>query len=108
MGVSIANNDAVTEYHCPAEATPDVIGGTWKDAILFSISHDGTHRFAGLRRRIPGASERMPTRQRRELEDDSIVHQDVYPEVPPTVVYSLTEYSKTLRPITTVWCEWGQ
>src|SRR5450755_1356103 len=110
MRVSMAK-EAVTEgvdFHCPVEATLDVIGGKWKVVILFHLTHEGTHRFAELRRRIPGVSERMLTQQLRELEEDGIVHRKVYPEVPPKVEYSLTEYGKTLRPITEVMCEWGQ
>jgi DNA-binding HxlR family transcriptional regulator len=96
------------DYHCPVEATLDVIGGKWKVVILYHLTHDGTHRFAVLRRKIPGVSERMLTQQLRELEDAGIVHREVYPEVPPKVEYSLTEYGKTLRPITEVMCEWGK
>ena len=72
------------------------------------LTHDGTHRFAVLRRKIPGVSERMLTQQLRELEEDGIVHREVYPEVPPKVEYSLTDYGKSLRPITEVMCEWGK
>lgn len=96
------------DYHCPVEATLDVIGGKWKVVILFHLTHDGTHRFAELRRKIPGISERMLTQQLRELEGDGIVHREVYAEVPPKVEYSPTEYGKTLRPITEVMCEWGK
>lgn len=96
------------DYHCPVEATLDVIGGKWKVVILYHLTQDGTHRFAVLRRKIPGVSERMLTQQLRELEDDGIVHREVYPEVPPKVEYSLTDYGRTLRPITEVMCEWGQ
>ena len=108
MRVSMAKDEAATDYHCPVEATLDVIGGKWKVVILFHLTHDGTHRFAELRRKIPGVSERMLTQQLRELEEDGIVHREVYPEVPPKVEYSLTEYGRTLRPITEVMCEWGQ
>ena len=108
MRVSMASEAATKDYHCPVEATLDVIGGKWKVVILFHLTHDGTHRFAELRRKIPGVSERMLTQQLRELEDDGIVHREVYPEVPPKVEYSLTDYGKTLRPITEVMCEWGQ
>lgn len=94
--------------HCPVEATLNVIGGKWKAVILFHLSHDGTHRFAEMRRKIPGVSERMLTQQLRELEGDGIVHRKVYPEVPPKVEYSLTNYGQTLRPITDVMFEWGQ
>ena len=108
MRVSMASEMATKDYHCPVEATLDVIGGKWKVVILFHLTHEGTHRFAVLRRKIPGVSERMLTQQLRELEDDGIVHREVYPEVPPKVEYSLTEYGRTLRPITEVMCEWGQ
>ena len=110
MQVSTVEESAgkVADYDCPVEATLDVIGGKWKVVILYHLTHDGTHRFAVLRRKIPGVSERMLTQQLRELEDDGIVHREVYPEVPPKVEYSLTEYGKSLRPITEVMCEWGQ
>jgi len=44
----------------------------------------------------------------RDLEDDGSVHQDDVQKVPPQVEYSLTDYGKTLRPITEVMCEGGQ
>lgn len=93
---------------CPVAATLAVIGGKWKAVILYHLTCDGTHRFAELRRRIPGVSERMLAQQLRELEGDGIVHREVYPEVPPKVEYSLTEYGKTLRPVTEAMCGWGK
>ena len=110
MRVSTVEESAakVADYDCPVEATLDVIGGKWKVVILFHLTHDGTQRFAVLRRKIPSVSERMLIQQLRELEEDGIVHREVFPEVPPKVEYSLTEYGKTLRPITEVMCEWGQ
>jgi DNA-binding HxlR family transcriptional regulator len=96
------------DYGGPVAATLDVIGGRWKVVILSHLIHEGTHRFAVLRRKIPSISERMLTQQLRELEGDGIVQRKVYAEVPPKVEYSLTDYGKTLRPITAVMCEWGQ
>jgi DNA-binding HxlR family transcriptional regulator len=94
-------------YHCPVEATLDVIGGKWKAVILFWLK-DGVRRFGELRRRIPGVSERMLTQQLRELEAHGIVRRQVYPVVPPKVEYSLTPYGRTLRPITELMCAWGK
>lgn len=109
MRVSTAEDSAgISDFSSPVEATLDVIGGKWKAVILYHLTHDGMHRFAEMRRKIPGVSERMLTQQLRELEVDGIVHREVYPEVPPKVEYSVTEYGKTLRPITEVMCEWGQ
>jgi DNA-binding HxlR family transcriptional regulator len=97
-----------TPFNCPVEATLDVIGGKWKVVMLFYLAREGTHRFAELRRKIPGVSERMLTQQLRELEEDGIVHRQVYPVVPPRVEYSLTAYGRTLGPITDLMCQWGK
>ena len=94
-------------YHCPVEATLDVIGGKWKAVILFWL-RDDVFRFGELRRRIPDISERMLTQHLRELEEDGIVQRKVYAVVPPKVEYSLTAYGRTLRPITEMLCAWGK
>ena len=97
-----------TQFNCPVEAALDVIGGKWKVVMLFHLAREGAHRFAELRRKIPGVSERMLTQQLRELEGDGIVHRKVYPVVPPRVEYSLTAYGRTLGPITDLMCQWGK
>jgi DNA-binding HxlR family transcriptional regulator len=94
-------------YHCPVEATLGVIGGKWKALILFHL-RDAVLRFGELRRQIPGVSERMLAQQLRELEEQGVVHREVYREVPPKVEYWLTDYGKTLRPITDLLCSWGR
>jgi DNA-binding HxlR family transcriptional regulator len=108
--VSTIEQPAATalEFRCPVEATLDVTGRKWKVVILFHLTHDGTHRFAVLRRKIPGVSERMLTQQLRELEHAGIVHRESYPEVPPRVEDSLMDYGQTLRPITKIISEWGK
>jgi len=54
--------------------------------------NDGPFRFAELRRKSPGISERMLTQQLRELECDEIIHRKVFAEVPPKVKYSISDY----------------
>lgn len=94
-------------YNCPVKATLDVIGGKWKALILFYLK-DAVLRFGELRRKIPGVSERMLAQQLRELEEQGVVHREVYREVPPKVEYWLTDYGKTLRPLTDLMCQWGK
>jgi DNA-binding HxlR family transcriptional regulator len=98
---------ATHPFHCPVEATLDVIGGKWKALILFWL-RDRVLRFGELRRHIPDVSERMLTQQLRELEAHGLVQRTVYPVVPPKVEYALTAYGRTLRPITDLMCEWGK
>jgi DNA-binding HxlR family transcriptional regulator len=107
MAVQAQARPPARRYNCPVEAALDVIGGKWKVLILCWLKQ-GVHRFGELRRRIPGVSERMLTQQLRELERDGIVHRRVFPEVPPRVEYSLTDFGETLRPVLALLQEWGQ
>ena len=92
---------------CPVEGALDVIGGKWKGVVMFHLL-DGTKRFNELRRMMPGVTQRMLTRQLRELEADGLVHREVYAEVPPRVEYSLTAKGETLRDIILALKVWGE
>ena len=75
--------------------------------ILFYLS-DGTKRYNELKRLIPDITQRMLTKQLRDLETDGIIHREVYPVVPPKVEYSLTESGKKLKPIINALRDWGE
>lgn len=95
-----------SSFRCPVEACLEVIGGKWKGVILFHLL-DGTKRFNELRRLLPEVTQRMLTRQLRELEADQIIVRKVYAQVPPKVEYSLSEFGKTLEPILMMLKKWG-
>lgn len=93
-------------YGCAVEAAFDVIGSKWKGVILFHLL-DGKKRFNALRRLIPSITQRMLTLQLRELEQDEVIHRQVYAEVPPKVEYSLTDYGAQLKPMLLALRDWG-
>ncbi|WP_048125379.1 helix-turn-helix domain-containing protein [Methanosarcina sp. WH1] len=93
-------------YHCPVEATLDVIGGKWKPLILWQLRAEKL-RFSGLKRSMQGISPKMLTKQLRELEGDGLVLREAYPEIPSRVEYSLTEFGKTVLPVLDALFEWG-
>ncbi|MDX8044385.1 winged helix-turn-helix transcriptional regulator [Gracilibacillus sp. S3-1-1] len=95
-------------YNCEKELTLAVIGGKWKMLILWHLGREGTKRFSELKSLIPGITQRMLANQLRELEDDLVVHREIYPVVPPKVEYSLTEQGETLLPILDLLNEWGK
>ena len=104
------NSDYVASHPagCTAVTTTlAIIGGKWKILILYHLCA-GTQRFNELRRLLPDITQRMLTLQLRELEDDGIVHREVYPQVPPKVEYSLTAFGKTLIPVIEVMDAWGK
>ncbi len=94
------------KYGCPVEAALDVVGGKWKGVILYHL-RDETRRFNELRRLIPGVTQRMLTKQLRELEADQIIHRKIFHQIPPKVEYSLTNFGLTLTPILKELQEWG-
>lgn len=94
-------------YDWPIDATLDVIGGKWKPLIIYALN-DETLRFSQLLDRLqPRVTQRMLTKQLRQLEADGLITRKVYTQVPPKVEYSLTELGKSLMPILDKLCEWG-
>ncbi|MGW0003294.1 winged helix-turn-helix transcriptional regulator [Nocardia grenadensis] len=99
-------HDDVPEY-CTVEAAMEVVGGKWKMAIVNHL-FEGTLRFGELRRAMPTITQRMLTRQLRELEADGLIRRTVYAEVPPKVEYDLTELGVSLRPVAELLESWGE
>ncbi len=95
------------EYRCFFELTLLVIGGKWKPIILNHLFLEKTLRFGEIRKRIPDVTERMLTKQLRELEADGLIHRKVYKVVPPKVEYTLNPIGERLVPVLKSMREWG-
>lgn len=93
-------------YRCGMELTMDIIGGKWKGVILWNL-RNRTLRFSQLKRKLHGVTQKMLTQQLRELEKDGLINRKVFPQVPPKVEYSLTEYGKTIVPVLYSIYQWG-
>ncbi|SKB45201.1 winged helix-turn-helix transcriptional regulator [Malaciobacter marinus] len=92
---------------CPVEIALDVIDGKWKILILWYLRRD-TKRFNELQRQMPKITQKMLSQKLKELELDGIITRVVYPQVPPKVEYSLSEYGKSLKPILKQLYFWGE
>lgn len=91
---------------CAVETTLKVIGGRWKVLIIREL-FTGIKRFNQLSRSLPGITQKMLTQQLREMEQDGIIHRQVYPQVPPKVEYSLTPLGESLNPVLEAMHKWG-
>lgn len=94
-------------YHCPVEATLDLIGGKYKALILWHLGNR-VLRFNELQKLMPQATPKMLTQQLRELEADGLLRRQVYPVVPPKVEYSITEFGSSIVPILEHMYDWGE
>ena len=75
--------------NCPTRDVLRHVTSQWGVLILVALLA-GTHRFAELRRKIGGVSEKMLAQTLQVLERDGFVRRTAYPVVPPHVEYDLT------------------
>jgi len=92
---------------CPVATTVRLIGNKWKLLILRNLLA-GPNRFGELRKTIPGISQKVLTDNLRSMEQDGIVIRTAYAEMPPRVVYQLSELGDTIRPIISAMELWGR
>ena len=95
------------EAICHVTYTQNLIAGKWKIIILWHLSK-ATKRFSELQRLLPEISKGILTKQLRELEENQMVHREVYKVVPPKVEYSLTDKGKSFIPVLDLMGEWGK
>lgn len=91
---------------CPVATTVALIGSKWKLLIIRNLL-TRPWRFNELRRDLTGVSQKVLSDSLRSMEEDGLVVRTVYPEVPPHVEYSLSELSKSLKPIMDAMETWG-
>jgi DNA-binding HxlR family transcriptional regulator len=95
-------------FLCEKELTLSVINGKWKPMILWYLGQQETRRFCELKRLLPPVSQKILTRQLRELEEDLLIRRVVYPVFPAKVEYSLTEHGRSIIPILEMMKKWGE
>jgi DNA-binding HxlR family transcriptional regulator len=84
------------EYElCPVTSVLQRIGDKWTLLVLALLGRR-PYRFNELHRSIRGISQRMLTRTLRSLEQDGIVQRRVFPTVPVSVEYSITDLGRSL------------
>ena len=94
-------------YRCSFELALLVMGGKWKPIILYHLGAGGVMRFSDLSRSMPDVTDRMLTRQLRELEADGLITRTVFRQVPPRVEYALTQLGLGLFPLLLQMRDWG-
>ncbi|MEN6611165.1 MAG: helix-turn-helix domain-containing protein [Methanoregulaceae archaeon] len=91
---------------CPVELFTEVMGSRWKILIIWNL-RNRTLRFSELQKKMRNVNSKTLTTHLRELEEKKILSRVVFPEVPPRVEYSLTDYGKDLFPVFDALRTWG-
>jgi DNA-binding HxlR family transcriptional regulator len=85
----------------------DVLYGKWKITILTSICLYNKRRFSDILNDIDGISNKMLSKELKELELNKLIKRTVLNTQPITVQYELTPHGKTLQTIVNNLTEWG-
>jgi DNA-binding HxlR family transcriptional regulator len=100
------NLETCTRAMIPVRDALDILSGKWKLQIILALSF-GNRRFSELARNIPGITDKMLSKELRELEMNELVKRTVYDTVPVVIEYSMTPYGKTLQKVIDELHAWG-
>ena len=102
--------DFIQEYNKEMRAVQDsmdVLSGKWKIPIISSLCYYNKRRFSDILNDIDGISNRMLSKELKELELNQLIKRTVLDTQPITVQYQLTDHGLTLRTIINNLTEWG-
>jgi DNA-binding HxlR family transcriptional regulator len=85
----------------------DVLNGKWKVSIISSVCYYNKRRFSDILNDVPGISNKMLSKELKDLEINKLIKRTVLDTQPISVQYQLTEYGITLRTIIANLAEWG-
>ena len=88
--------------------TLSLISGKYKLVILYCLMEYQPVRFNELQRYLRKISDKTLSRNLKELENDDLIHREVYPQIPPKVEYSLTTRGASLMKVLDQLCVWGE
>ncbi len=95
-----------TNCKCGMDKALKIIGYKWNLMIIWGLK-DKTLRYTELQKSLGDVNSKTITKHLRMLEECNIVSRSVYPEVPPRVEYSLTQYGRAFIPLFEEIHKWG-
>ena len=85
----------------------DALNGKWKIPIISSICCYGKRRFSDILNDVAGISNRMLSKELKELELNRLIKRTIMDTQPITVQYELTPHGNTLQTIISNLTQWG-
>jgi DNA-binding HxlR family transcriptional regulator len=86
----------------------DVLSGKWKISIVAVLCYHQKRRFSEILNDVQGISNKMLSKELKELEMNKLITRTVLNTQPITVEYSLTQYGQELKTMIDQLSEWGK
>jgi DNA-binding HxlR family transcriptional regulator len=101
----------LTQDGCPGNMlaikdTVEMVYGKWKLLILVSLSKD-SKRFKEISREVSGISDKMLSKELKDLEINKLVEKEVSDAYPSTPRYSITKHGLSLEKVMKELYDWG-
>jgi DNA-binding HxlR family transcriptional regulator len=90
----------------PIRDALDVLNGKWKLPIIVALTF-GEKRFGEIAKEVQGVTDRMLSKELRDLEVNGLVKRTVENSYPVKVIYSLTPHSESLGTVIEALRDWG-
>lgn len=100
------NPTACAKRILPVKDALDVLSGKWKLPIIVALMF-GNKRFKQIANEVPGITDKMLSKELKELEINQLVTRTVYDTFPPRVEYELTAHGLTLQELIKELGNWG-
>lgn len=84
----------------------EVLNGRCKLPIILTLTF-GTKRFKQISKELKGITDKVLSKELKELEAHQLIKRTVYDTFPPVVEYAITEHGRTLDKVITELGEWG-
>lgn len=97
----------VFDPNCPTRVILDRLGDKWT-VLAVLVLRSGPQRFTELRDGIGKVAPKVLTQTLRRMERDGIITREVFPEIPPRVVYTLTPMGTSLIDPISVLTDWAE
>jgi DNA-binding HxlR family transcriptional regulator len=84
----------------------EALEGRWKLLILFSLSA-GPKRFNQLSKEVSGITDKILSKELKNLETNKLIERNVHDTSPPTIEYSITAHGMSLEKVMDELHFWG-
>ena len=103
---SVNRSSECKKFLRPVKDALDILNGKWKLPIIVTLSF-GEKRYGEISKEIEGITDRMLSKELKDLEINNLVKRNVHNTYPVKVTYELTPQSNGLHEVIESLRKWG-
>lgn len=100
------NSSECEKMLMPVRDALEILNGKWKVPIIVALTF-GPKRFKQISKELKGITDKMLSKELKDLEVNQLIKRSIYDTFPPTVEYSITEHGNSLKEVISSLRDWG-